>query len=222
MFPCAPLSRRTLDARDITGLPSASFSTIIESDASIAVDRTMKWDASGYGAHAEHDIQAPSTTWFFAEGSTTGTFTLFYLLQNPNATAATATIRYLRPIGLPPVQRSYVLPANSRTTIPVNAQARELASTDVSAAITADQPILVERAMYLSRDGQPFAAGHDSAGAAAAATSWFLAEGATGAYFDMFILIANPGSIDAEVEARYLLSSGAVLTRPSPSQQTAG
>ena len=40
--------------------------------------------------------------------------------------------------------------------------------------------------------GQPFAAGHGSAGVTAAATSWFLAEGATGAFFDLFVLLANP------------------------------
>jgi hypothetical protein len=111
------------------------------------------------------------------------------------------------------VVRTYPLPPNSRTTIAVDGQAPELASTDVSAVISADQPILVERAMYLTREGQPFAAGSDSAGVPAAATSWFLAEGATGAFFDMFILIANPSSMEAHVEARYLLASGQVFTK---------
>ena len=46
--------------------------------------------------------------------------------------------------------------------------------------------------MYLTRPAQPFAAGHESAGVTAPATSWFLAEGATGPFFDLFILIANP------------------------------
>ena len=68
----------------------------------------------------------------------------------------------------------------------------ELASTDVSAVITASAPIIVERAMYLNQPGQPFAAGHESAGVTAPATSWFLAEGATGPFFDLFVLIANP------------------------------
>jgi hypothetical protein len=205
-------ARRTLDARDVEGLSSASFSLVVESEAPLVVERTMHWDASGYGAHAERGVPGASTTWFLAEGSTTGTFSLFYLLQNPNPTPATVAVRYLRPEGAP-INRTYVLPSNSRTTIPVNTQAPELASSDVSAAFEADRPILVERAMYLTRDGQAFAAGHDSAWVTAPATSWFLAEGATGAFFDMFILIANPSSTDAEVEARYLLSSGQVLTK---------
>ena len=55
------------------------------------------------------------------------------------------------------------------------------------------QPIIVERAMYFDVPGQTFGAGHESAGITAPATEWFLAEGATGDYFDLFVLIANPG-----------------------------
>jgi hypothetical protein len=63
------------------------------------------------------------------------------LIQNPNASALTATVRYLRPFGQAPVVRSYTLPPASRTTIPVDAQGPELASTDVSAIITTTQPV---------------------------------------------------------------------------------
>ena len=58
-----------------------------------------------------------------------------------------------------------------------------------------------------------FAAGHASAGVTAAATSWFLAEGATGDFFDMFVLLANPTTTPADVEIRYLLTTGEVLTK---------
>jgi hypothetical protein len=58
-----------------------------------------------------------------------------------------------------------------------------------------------------------FAAGHASAGVTAAATSWFLAEGATGDFFDMFVLLADPTTTAADVEVRYLLTTGEVLTK---------
>ena len=58
---------------------------------------------------------------------------------------------------------------------------------------------MVERAMYLDGSGVPFRAGHVSAGATAPATSWFLAEGATGGFFDSYVLVANPDSRDATV-----------------------
>ena len=73
---------------------------------------------------------------------------------------------------------------------------------------TNDVPIIVERAMYLIAGGQTFGAGHESAGVTAPATRWFLAEGATGRFFDLFILIANPTRRRPSVEATYLLPDG--------------
>jgi hypothetical protein len=192
--------------------PSSSFATVVESSVPLASERTMSWDATGYGAHAERASASASPTWFLAEGAT-GAFSLFYLLQNPGDSPATVTIRYLRPAPLPPIERVYDVLPHSRMTLPVALQAPGLADTDVSASIAATQPILVERAMYRSVAGQPFAAGHGSAGVTAASTTWFLAEGATGAFFDLFVLLANPDTTPADVEIRYLLTDGTVLTK---------
>jgi hypothetical protein len=214
LFEVLPVGRRrTLTRADLTALVSPDFSTVVESDQPTVVDRTMSWDASGYGSHAETGVPSPATTWYLAEGSTSGDFALFYLLQNPNPTATTATIRYLRPFGQPPIDLTYPLAPSSRTTIPVDTQGPELASTDVSAVITATLPIIVERAMYLSRPGQIFAAGHESAGVTATATSWFLAEGATGPFFDLFVLLANPNDQAAQVTVDYLLIDGRTFAK---------
>ncbi|MEO5823963.1 MAG: hypothetical protein ABIT71_25940 [Vicinamibacteraceae bacterium] len=204
-------ARRTVFVDEV-GDHAPSFATVVDSSAPLVSERTMSWDATEYGAHAERASAAPATSWFLAEGAT-GSFSLFYLLQNPGSAAAIVTVRYLRPAPLAPIERSYSVAAHARVTLPVNEQAPELAATDVSAAITSDVPILVERAMYRTVGGQPFAAGHASAGVTAAATSWFLAEGATGNFFDMFVLLANPNSTAAEVEVRYLLTTGEVLTK---------
>jgi hypothetical protein len=67
--------------------------------------------------------------------------------------------------------------------------------------------------MYMSRPGQVFAAGHGSAGVTAPATSWFLAEGATGPFFDLFILLANPSDQAAQVTVDYLLLGGTTFTK---------
>jgi uncharacterized repeat protein (TIGR03803 family) len=208
-----PRGHAAIDPATLPGMPAGSYSAILESDATIAVDRTMSWDATGYGSHLETGLTAASTTWYFAEGSTSGDFSLFYLLQNPQTTAVTATVRYLRPFGQAPIDRTYTLPPASRTTIVVDAESSELASTDVSAVVTATAPIVAERAMYVSRPGQPFAAGHESAGVTAPALEWFLAEGATGAFFDLFVLIANPSTTAATVDVEYLRSSGPPLTK---------
>ena len=76
---------------------------------------------------------------------------------------------------------------------------RRCASTDVSAVISTNAPIIVERAMYSNRPGRRSRAGHESAGVTAPALEWFLAEGATGPFFDLFMLIANPNRRPREV-----------------------
>ncbi len=67
--------------------------------------------------------------------------------------------------------------------------------------------------MYLNRPGQTFAAGHGSAAVTAPNTDWFLAEGATGPYFDLFVLIANPSNTPAAITARFLKPDGTTVTR---------
>ena len=51
-----------------------------------------------------------------------------------------------------------------------------------------------------------------SAGVTAPALEWFFAEGATGTFFDSFILIANPNPAPAAVEVRFLAANGGVLS----------
>ncbi|HTV01060.1 MAG TPA: hypothetical protein VMF13_10995 [Luteitalea sp.] len=217
-FVIGPRRRATLEAAQVVDLDRAEFSTRIDADQPIVVDRTMRWGDEEYGAHAETSAAAPSTTWYLAEGSTQGDFELFYLLQNPAATATTVRVRYLRPTA-PPLEKHYLLAPRSRRTIWVNAEeftgvGLAFASSDVSAVIESldNTPILAERSMYLSR-GRTFEAGHGSAAIAAPQKRWFLAEGATGEYFDTFVLIANPATEAAHLRLTYLLPDGQTFSR---------
>ena len=200
----------TIDPRTIVG--DAQFSTALESTGPLVVDRTMTWDRTGYGSHAETGVQFPSEIWYLAEGSTAGGFDLFYLIQNANETPVKVHVKFLLPGGVAPLERDYTIDANRRFNIWVD-QIPELAKTDVSAVITADGPIIVERAMYLTRGGVFFLGGHESAGVTASATEWFLAEGATGAYFDTYVLIANPSATEASVLVTYLLPGGGTVEK---------
>ena len=173
----------------------------------------MTW-GGGYGSHSETATAAPSPTWFLAEGATHGAFQLFYLLQNPSATAAHVSVTYLLPAPAAPITLPYTIAAESRLTIPVDA-IPGLEATDVSARIVSDVPILVERAMYMDTANpvQVFGAGHAGSGVTAANPRWFLAEGATGGFFDMYYLIANPSTQATQVRVTYLLPSGAPLEK---------
>ena len=210
-----PAGRSTLvDVGAAAGTEAADVSTTVESDRLLGIEREMTWGTTPsviYGSHAETATAAPSTTWFLAEGSTVLGFDLFYLLQNPQATTAHTTVRFLLPSGTV-VTRTYDLAPASRTTIYVN-QIPGLDETDVSGDISADVAIVVERSMYRNLPNQPFGLGSDSMGVPAADTSWFLAEGATGSFFDLYVLIANPGSTDASVQAQYAKPDGSITTQ---------
>jgi glucose/arabinose dehydrogenase len=205
-----------VDPKMIPALASAEVSTIIEADAALVVSRAMEWaNREGYGAHAEGAVEAPSPEWFLAEGATHSGFDLFYLVQNPSATSVDVEVTYLLPRGADAFTKTYRVEAMSRKTIPVDFEDSRLAATDVSAIVRSldGRGIVVERAMYRDLGGQRFAAGHAGAGVTAASTQWFLAEGATGPFFDLFLLIANPGSGPATVRARYLRPDGVVIEK---------
>ncbi len=209
------MTRASVDPETLPALTEAEFSTVVESDVPVIADRQMSWDASGYGSHAETSVTAPATTWYLAEGATHSGFSLFYLLQNPGDSVSEVQVAYLRPAPAVPLSRTYTIPPRSRRNIWVNLEDPALADTDVSAVITSTNgvPIIVERAMYLDGRGQRFDAGHESAGVTAPGTEWYLAEGATGSYFDLFVLVANPHPTQATITATYLVPSGPPIVK---------
>ena len=77
------LARTTFDANASTALLASDFSTVIESDIPVVVDRQMRWDASGYGTHAETALASRSMTWYLAEGSTHNAFSCSICCRTP-------------------------------------------------------------------------------------------------------------------------------------------
>jgi YVTN family beta-propeller protein/autotransporter-associated beta strand protein len=207
-----PLSHFTIPANVYPGLESAGFSTSVASPsgAPLAVERTMWWDATHYGAHGEKASAGPALQWYFAEGSQ-GYFHTYFLLLNPGALANVAHVTYFLEDGSP-LQKDYALAATSRTTVDI-ASEPALANRSFGALVTFDRPGMAERAMYFG-DSPLFTGGHDSSGATAPCTSWFLAEGATGSFFDTFVLIANPNDQPATVTTTYLPASGLAVAKP--------
>ena len=213
-FVVPPSGSVRLVAKESPQLAVAEFATIVDASSPVVVERRMSWDARAYGAHAETSIAAPSSKWFLAEGATTGNFQLFYLLENPWSSPVPVRVSFLRPAPAEPFSQDYVLEPHSRLSVWVNWVDPRLAATDVSAVVESpvDLPIVVERAMYLSSRRQ-FEGGHASAGITTPSPDWFLAEGATGTYFDMYVLIANPSRADTTAHVDYLLSDGTSISR---------
>ncbi len=148
----------------------------------------------------------PSDTWYLAEGTTAAGFQTYVVIQNPNAYGVTVDITYMLPGG-PQPRAPLALPANSRTTICVNA---EVFSSDVATYIKArdGESVIAERAMYWNG----MSAGHASIGVNEASTVWYLAEGTTQAGFEEWVVVQNPSLSDsAHVDLRFMRPDGSTL-----------
>jgi hypothetical protein len=205
-----PQSRTTVSADAHPTLGATAFSSTVTSHLGIpiAAERTMRWDASGYGMHLEKASPALARSWYFAEGSQ-GFYDTFFLLTNPTSGPSAVRLRFLLENGTE-VIRDELLLGNSRMTIYAG-DIPELVNRAFGAVVTFSVAGGAERAMYF---GTPlFNGGHESAGASELSKEWFLAEGATGAFFTTFVLISNPDPLPARVTLTYLREGGGTVTR---------
>jgi hypothetical protein len=206
-----PQSRTTVSADADAALGATAFSSVVTSHLGtpIAVERTMRWDASGYGMHTEKGAPALSRTWYFAEGSQ-GFYNTYFLLTNTTPLPMAAQLRFLLENGTVVVLDALLI-GESRQTV-FAGDIPELVNQAFGTVITFSNAGAAERAMYFGN--QPlFNGGHESAGVSRPATEWFLAEGATGSFFTTFVLLANPNATPASVTMTYLREGGGTVTR---------
>jgi hypothetical protein len=210
-----PTSRITIRVDDVPGLENVgAVSSVVTSPAGlpVLVERTMRWDSTGYGASGDHASDGLRSKWFFAEGSQ-GFFFTYFLLANPNAIATDAKITFLRE-GVAPLEITRHLDPFSRFTLDAGS-VPEIQNSSFGAIVEFLQaPGAAERSMYFGT--QPlFLGGHESAGVNLPSPQWFLAEGATGPFFETFILVANPNDQSVDVDITYLPSTGDAIHKPT-------
>jgi hypothetical protein len=205
-----PQSRTTISADANALLGQTAFSTTVASHLGvpIAVERTMRWDPTGYGMHGEKAADNLARTWYFAEGAQ-GFYDTFFLLTNPGTGPNAVQLRFLLENGNEVVVDELLL-GQSRLTIYAG-NIPELVNQSFGTVVTFSSAGAAERAMYF---GQPtFNGGHESAGVTDPATDWFLAEGATGSFFTTFVLLSNPNATPAQVTMTYLREGGGSVVR---------
>jgi hypothetical protein len=147
---------------DVPEITNDSFGAVITSSQPIAVERAQYWPDPApvwYEAHNSFGVTATGTKWGLAEGRSGGPreYQTYILLANPGTTKANVTVAFLRE-GQAPVEKTYEVNPRSRFNVDTSAVS-ELAGLNFGAAITSDQPIAVERAMYNNANGQLWAAG---------------------------------------------------------------
>ncbi|MEK7214637.1 MAG: hypothetical protein AAB289_03485, partial [Chloroflexota bacterium] len=172
----------------------------IEASGPVFVERAMYF---GYDGHDSTGVNQPARTWYLPEGLSRGGAHTWLLLMNPNPTAASATIRYLKESGEPLVKRVTLKPS-SRLNVFTNA---DLPESAFSMVVESDLPIVAERASYY--DGGKAGAG--SAGSSLASPRWYMAEGFTG--HRTTIAVMNPGATAADVTLTFMLENGSNVRR---------
>jgi hypothetical protein len=105
-----------------------------------------------------------------------------------------------------PVTRQYDLDPLERFTVDLGADA-DLVNQSFGMEVTFTLPGIAERAMYFGLSPL-WIGGHESMGVMLPSRNWFLAEGATGTFFETFVLLANPSSTVAQATVRYLPDTG--------------
>jgi hypothetical protein len=138
--------------------------------------------------------------------ATEAQFEEWLCVQNTESLEARVKVEYFTGDGTPRVQ-GLVVPASSRRTISVNAAIGQ--GKDVSARVTSDRPVTVERPMYFNYHGW-CQGGSVSAGASAASRRWYFAEGCTRDGFEEWITVENAGAAAGAVTLTYMMEGGRV------------
>jgi len=134
----------------------------LNSTSAFIAERPMYFSYHAYAWTGGHDVlgvHSTASTWFFAEGTTRTNFEEWLCLQNPGNSDAHTTVTYYTTSGQA-INKSWTVKANTRLTVSANTDVG--ANQDISAKVSSDKPIIVERPMYFDYNG--WTGGHDVVG----------------------------------------------------------
>jgi hypothetical protein len=189
--------RLVVSVNDI--LPGQNFGTQIVSNQPLAVERTMRFGENSTGLHTGRGIETLSRIWYFAEGTTQGSFDMRVLVLNPNEQRATVAVSFMGPDGTS-TERNFAIPPRSQLAINVD---DVIVDQGISTMVESDRPVAVERAL-LFNNGQTGSVG---AGATAPAYTWRFVDGRT-SDATYFLLFANPGRSKTSVSVDFVFGDG--------------
>jgi 5'-nucleotidase / UDP-sugar diphosphatase len=214
-------SRRTFLVNDYAS--TFDVSTVVEAlDGEVACERAVYGDGMSWGTDCI-GTTSPSAAWYLAEGSTDGGMETWVLIQNPSDNPINVNVKFQTDAGenAPAALQDMVIPKQSRKSIKVNDY---VTNYNVSTYVEAlNGGVVCERAMY--GPGKYWA--HDSIGATAPTTDWYMAEGSTDGGMETYVLVQNPYSSDVHVNVKFQTGAGEVapadlqgVTIPAKSRRT--
>jgi len=167
--------------------PGKNVTIKIFSDLPVVAERAMYKDERNIG-HAQIGVVNPSKTWYVPEGCTGEGFEEWLLLANTQNDVATVNMEFMTRDTYESEQPTRIAPY-ARVSIPVKSY---IPNSDVSARITSDVPIIVERSMYWSEGG------HSSSGYSVKHSFYYLPD-ASSKGKSTWILVQNPNNKDVKI-----------------------
>jgi hypothetical protein len=186
---------------------------VVQGNQPFAAERTMYTQKGGFVAATDSvGTTSLSSNWYFADGRSTPGWNTLLSVLNPsaqpvtlNVTTLTNSYGRLRPrTG----SSTYTIAANSRGTIVLNTA---FPNQQFGLVISASSPVAIEEPMYLTAGN--LRGGSAVAGAATPQQTWYFGAGNTSTSFNEHLVLANPGTQVANVQVRYLLTNGQVITQ---------
>gem|GEM_PF-4080998 len=160
-----PESRTTVNVKQVLGVGVDNSCKVETTNGTkIVAERPMYFNYKGVwtGGHDVVGTNAPSDTWYFAEGTTRTNFEEWICLQNPNAHEVEALLTYMQDDGNNRLQ-TVALPPTSRVTVWVNNFIYGEHDVSVRVESSDGSPIIAERPMYFNYQGR-WTGGHDVLG----------------------------------------------------------
>jgi hypothetical protein len=197
------------------GLPAGRYGALVTLSAPGLVERPMYLvdGVTGYTGSADVvGVPQLQTSWYFAEGYTSATFSERYILFNPSSATTSATVTFLKSDGSTLAQ-GVTLAAGAQVVVDANSVLGS-AGVNNSVRVTAAQPILAERFMSFRFAGAgPIPGATEVIGAPAPGYAAYFAEGYTGGQFSEFLTLENPDPTStAYVLVKYLPATGGAPT----------
>ena len=196
-----PIAQTEIDIADT--LPDwSSISAVVTSDVPVVAQLSTTWNGSA-STTTSMGVTMPGETWYLAEGSTTGGFETWLMVQNPSTETAHVSVSYIADGKQSSVSTLNVAPMTHDTfsaadTLPDQPHFATIITSDVSI-------VAVQSKTWEGHSGYG-----GTVGVPSSATEWFFPVARTHPGASTWIAVQNVGDTSAEVSVTYATHTGAV------------
>lgn len=204
-----PETRQTVNVSDFVEGTDVATRVVSKNGVGVVSEQTRTFNLEQGSGASGSPGGTPSSSWYFAEGSTAWGFSTYLCIENPENIVNYAVITFTRNDGFVKTL-PYPLAPHSRATLDVSS-VPELADCDFATTVIGARPVVAERSMYF-KDHYGAAGGHQSPGANSTSKTWYFADGSTAWGFSTFVLLDNPNSTPAQASLTCMKNDGKSAT----------